>query len=546
MIARVLFALAVICAVVGAENVFTYSYFKDSVELEAVADKYAADVRLGIESGKAGIGQFGEWAVASGEELGRAMKGANGKAGVGKYYSRVFKGKNGSELIVGSRVQLQFGEGVSKGRRESIMADAGLVILDDRELMRGYYLCESCCADSDAVLALTNMVAKGDELIFCEPELISSGGGLGDYVPDSTNCWALENDGSRYGEADIDLDATLAWDYTCGSDEVVVVVFDVGIDLGHPDLNVAYARDFTSDGGDGGIVNASYDRHGTAVAGCINAQLNGMGTTGIAPGCKLASARTMRGTSTSGSWTASSTWLVYGLVWARDIGAKVTVNSNYYNSPSSAIASAYDSTRNSGLIHFASAGNESVASLSFPGSVASVNAVSAVDTFGNLAGFSSYGNGLAYAAPGMLIYSTDISGAGGYSSGDYVFMEGTSFSCPLAAGVAALVLSVDGGLGAEEVEGIMGRSATDLGEAGYDTRYGYGMVNAYHAVVLADSGACQRSDINRDHMVDMADVAALAVGYGVGGDSMADLDCSGGIGLGDMELLVSMWLTSDR
>ena len=65
---------------------------------------------------------------------------------------------------------------------------------------------------------------------------------------------------------------------------------------------------------------------------------------------------------------------------------------------------------------------------------------------------------------------------------DYLNWSGTSFSAPHVAGVAALLLSVDPSLSPSEVRQAMDSTATDLGTAGYDQHYGYGLVNACAAV----------------------------------------------------------------
>lgn len=74
-------------------------------------------------------------------------------------------------------------------------------------------------------------------------------------------------------------------------------------------------------------------------------------------------------------------------------------------------------------------------------------------------------------------------GSLGYDSGNYVYtFGGTSAACPQVAGVAALMLSVRPDLTTEEVKNALQNTATDLGTSGYDTTYGYGLVNAYAAV----------------------------------------------------------------
>ncbi len=68
-------------------------------------------------------------------------------------------------------------------------------------------------------------------------------------------------------------------------------------------------------------------------------------------------------------------------------------------------------------------------------------------------------------------------------------ISGTSFSAPHVAGVAALVLSADPTLSPGEVRQILAGTAIDLGSAGYDTKYGHGLVDACAAVEAA-GGDC--------------------------------------------------------
>ena len=64
-------------------------------------------------------------------------------------------------------------------------------------------------------------------------------------------------------------------------------------------------------------------------------------------------------------------------------------------------------------------------------------------------------------------------------------MGGTSAACAVAAGVAALILSVEPDLTNLEVQRILLRSARDLGTPGWDEYYGYGRVDARAALEMA-------------------------------------------------------------
>lgn len=84
------------------------------------------------------------------------------------------------------------------------------------------------------------------------------------------------------------------------------------------------------------------------------------------------------------------------------------------------------------------------------------------------------------SAPGVNVRSA-ISG-GGYNS-----VSGTSMAAPHIAGVVALIREVCPALSPEQVMQIIYTTAVDLGTPGKNSVYGYGMVDAFEAVVLAES-----------------------------------------------------------
>src|SRR5262249_16969805 len=100
------------------------------------------------------------------------------------------------------------------------------------------------------------------------------------------------------------------------------------------------------------------------------------------------------------------------------------------------------------------------------------------DSTDHLASWSNSGSNLDLSAPGVSILTTN--NGGGYGS-----WSGTSFSAPIVAGVAALVISTNPALSATEVQDVLKQSADDLGSPGWDTTYGWGRVNAGRAVSLA-------------------------------------------------------------
>jgi len=332
------------------------------------------------------------------------------------------------------------------------------------------------------VLAEANRLARDPRVEWAEPDMQATVvKHLTPNDPGWSYLWGLNNTGQSGGTADIDMDCDLAWDIGIGDPAVKVLVLDDGVDLLHPDLNVAGGADFTGHGTGGGPYNQC-DNHGTAVAGCISAVVNnGLGTIGAAPGCRVLAAKyTVSNVPCDGGGTFQFSWLASALGWGQQQGARVSNNSNGLP-PSSTVTAKYQDTYAAGMVHFGSAGNDGAQSIGYPASLAVVNAVSAINRYGNKASFSSYGSNLSLAAPGQSIYTTDRSGSSGYSGGDYVSVNGTSFSSPYAAAVAALVVSADPWLTAPEVEEQLRTTATDLGTPGFDIYFGHGLVNAYEA-----------------------------------------------------------------
>ena len=68
---------------------------------------------------------------------------------------------------------------------------------------------------------------------------------------------------------------------------------------------------------------------------------------------------------------------------------------------------------------------------------------------------------------------------------DYDRFAGTSMACPHVAGLAALILSGNPALTNAQVREVIKTSATDLGDAGWDAKYGWGFINAQKALTAA-------------------------------------------------------------
>ena len=355
-------------------------------------------------------------------------------------------------------------------------------------------------------------------------------------------CWGHRNTGTSGGTVNFDMNTTNAWDITKGSSAIRVLVFETGIQQNHPDINQLPGRDFSTgvvNGVAGGGPSNSCDNHGTAVAGCISGIINNsLGTVGVAPECKVISAKV--GTSVSpcnGSWQGQTSWTVNAINWGIANGVRVTNNSNDYGTDLSAMTAAYVAARNAGVVNFASSGNSGNTTIGFPARSAGVVAVGASSRTGQKASFSSYGSKLAFVAAGQSIYTTDRTSVDGYGSGDYTTIDGTSFSSPYAAGVAALILSANSSLSAAQVESIMQTTCTNMGAAGFDTLTGWGMLNVDAAVRAALPIPCP-ADLTKDRIVNGTDLGQLLGSWGTPqGDINGDANTDGS----DLGILLGTW-----
>ena len=264
------------------------------------------------------------------------------------------------------------------------------------------------------------------------------------------------------------VNAPAAWDVTQGSG-IIIAILDSGVDGTHPDLAAQMVPGFNFM--DNNTNTADVNGHGTAVAGVAAASTNnGMGVAGVAGQARIMPVRI----ADANAYAYYST-IAQGITYAADHGARIANCSYGGVAGSAAIQSAAQYMKSKGGLVFVSAGNNGVDENILP--TTTMIAVSATDETDNRTSWSSYGNFVSLAAPGIT-YTTS-------RGGNYDQWMGTSFSSPLAAGVAALMMAARPSLDSPQVEKLMFSTAVDIGAAGRDIYYGYGRVDAAAAVKAA-------------------------------------------------------------
>ena len=128
--------------------------------------------------------------------------------------------------------------------------------------------------------------------------------------------------------------------------------------------------------------------------------------------------------------------------------------------------------KESGVVVCCAAGNAGISPIEYPAISSHALGVSSIDKNKEISSFSNYGTGVDYAMPGEDIEVPDYSAEDSYYIGG-----GTSYACPLLAAAAALVKSENPGCTYDYVIGVFNANVEDLGTAGKDNYYGYGMVN---------------------------------------------------------------------
>jgi subtilisin family serine protease len=303
-----------------------------------------------------------------------------------------------------------------------------------------------------------------------------------------------------------------AWDITKGDESVVVAVLDSGTDVGHEDLraNIWINPDEDLDNDmaivpanpdhlDGDDLNGADDGgngfvddlvgwdfhngdnnvrgpfyHGTHVAGIVAASINnGTGVAGVAGGWAATPGVSIMAVGV-GDNSPNGAILDDAIIYAADNGADI-ITLSLGVAASAAIDAALTYAYNTRGVFINNAAGNGSGPVGYPATHVDVVAVSATGQADAVSGFSDTGPEIELSAPGETIWSTRLNDT--YGEGD-----GTSYASPQVAGVAALLLSCDSSLTNDQVRATLQNSSEDLGPAGRDNGYGFGLLDALEAL----------------------------------------------------------------
>lgn len=270
------------------------------------------------------------------------------------------------------------------------------------------------------------------------------------------------------------IGANAAWDSSTGAG-VTIAILDSGIDAAHPDLkaNLVAGRNVYDNNTD----TSDICGHGTAVAGSAAALTNnGVGVPGIAGAAKIMPVRIAYWNASASQCYGTYSSIAAGITYAADNGAKIANASYARLAASSAVLSAARYMKSKGGLVFVSAGNANVdEGIAADPALIVVSSTTSSDARSS---FSSYGEAVSLAAPGSGIWTTG-------RNATYASKNGTSFASPIAAGVAAMMMSARPDLSPDVIQSLLYSTAKDLGTVGRDKYFGYGRVDAAAAVAAA-------------------------------------------------------------
>ncbi len=331
------------------------------------------------------------------------------------------------------------------------------------------------------------------------------------------------------------INAPAAWDITRGSSDIVIAVADTGLNFSHEEFqgNVYVNPDEIAGNGidddNNGYVDDINGRdciddtnnmtdgngHGTHVSGTAAAPINNnLGIAGMSDSSVMV-LQVFRSNG-GGTWEA----IAEAVFYATDNDADLLNYSGGGGGGDGLLSDAVDYAWDNGMPVVAAAGNNNSSSRFYPAAYTPVLAISGTDCNDGRYNNSNRGDWLDVGAPGVDILSSDVGGSSSYST-----KTGTSMSSPHVSGLVALMLSLNGDLTPQEIRDLLRDNAVDLGDAGYDSLFGYGRVDSL-ATLLAVPSGCP-ADLDGDGDADADDFFDYLDAFAANDLAICNLDGDG-------------------
>ncbi len=420
-----------------------------------------------------------------------------------RFANRVYQydpGDSEDVLVMTDRVAVQFDPDMPLERVQKEAHEHGLLLVQQLDGIRNGHVAVVRRRYEKDALQIANALLYKKLAVEAEPVWVRS------MVSTSliSKQWHLSNDGTN-GEAGADANVLEAWELGAAGKGISIAIIEPGgIDISHAQLDVpgklVPGYDAEHDEGDASPLYWM-ETHGTNVAGvALAARTTAEVAAGAAPEARLipvragymveelAYRRAFRYARLQGADVVSCSWSVPG--------QKVVKPSPPFYVRREFELLAKEGRGGKGTPIFFAAGNDNEnMSNNRWASNPYVIAIAASTGWDKKAAYSNFGDSIWVCAPGGPGGITTIASRGGHTD-DFC---GTSAACPLAAAVAALMLSVRPDLTLTDIKSILRETAVkiddagsfvDRTEAGYETKYvagrspayGYGRIDAAEAV----------------------------------------------------------------
>lgn len=438
-----------------------------------------------------------------------------------------------TKLIPTGTLYITFKKGINRPQQTQLLRQHHLHLLERLDATA----CIVQCNPHTDPVQLTQILLSTPHYHTVEPDFAATVADAAFAMPTDElipTQWYLKNDGEdriRKGDKkprhwafrrDADAKVIEAWQVlgNLGSDKITIAIVDRGFDINHPDFanKIVAPRDFRLENdpslsepfqiiieNDSEKLTSDSD-HGTACAGIALASSTGQGIVGVAPNARFMPIRIN---------TASTMEMRSIFRHAMRNGCDIlSCSFGILGKPMDSllirtIRNCATRGRNGKgcIICFATGNDYSILQNNEVATHPYIIAVGASTSEDEFAPYTNRSSNMSVVAPGGYGYSgtmvtsdtgmvnvhgEELSvGEGENETPYYRFnAEGTSFACPLVAGVCALVLSANPRLSAMEVKAIIERTADKIGHPsdyinGHSIKYGWGRINAANAVRMA-------------------------------------------------------------
>ncbi|HEY9858544.1 MAG TPA: S8 family serine peptidase [Candidatus Obscuribacterales bacterium] len=485
----------------------------------------------------------------------QVMQAVRSSSGV-DFASHVYRVKDnpGTLIYLTNKITIQFAPQVDQATKAAIATELGLQEVKPVVGVPNTFVFQVTAQATANPVKIANQLTRRSEVLMAEPNIVVRTQPL--YRPNDPlypKQWYLNHNGGPDLAASSHIFAEKAWDITRGSRSIVVAVADDSFDLNHPDFQGQGKIVAPKDLRDQDLLPLPDDTeasHGTACAGVAVAEENGVGIVGVAPGCALMPIRTTGFLDDDTieqifDWAVANGAAVISCSW----GPSAVYFPLSLRQSAALTRAAKDGRNGKGCVIAFAAGNANrpvngaINEQGWPNNVLrgpttwltgfaihpDVIAVSACTSLNKKAAYSNWGTTISVCAPsnnappgmwlqetgfvstppevrvflpGRSVFTADQLGAAGYDPGDFTGdFGGTSSACPTVAGVAALVLSANPDLTAQEVRQILQQTADKIVDPDPDPQFGFrkgtyeangrsdwfgfGKVNAFRAVQAA-------------------------------------------------------------